>query len=128
VAPSGPPLGAAWRFGFPALLVICGYGLTFLDMAMQVIELTPTTATFIGRHGFVFHHAVVFKRRPDLHFTGKTESGWTMHTHQRLPNFVLTGTAGWFQKKRVMSMCTPAQGAWIRDALGHWASGSPQER
>ena len=119
------PMAPAWRFGLPLLILLMGFGLTRVDIATRVIELTPTTATFMGRHGFVFYQRVVLKRRSKLRFAGSTQSAWTMDRHQGLPNYVLSATGGFtMQGKRLMFMCTPAQGAWIRDALAYWATGA----
>ena len=121
---AGEPLSAAWRFGPPLAFFFFGFALTYIDVAMRVIELTPHTATFIGRHGFIFYQRVVIKRGPSLKFTGKTESSLTMHRDQGPPNFILNVGLGFGRAGRLMFMCTPAQGAWIRDALSYWASGS----
>ena len=119
------PVAPAWRFGLPLLTLLLGFGLTRVDIATRVIELTPTTATFMGCHGFVFYQRVVLKRWSKLSFAGSTQSAWTMDRHQGLPNYVLSATGGFtMPAKRLMFMCTPAQGARIHDALAYWATGA----
>ena len=127
VDPADPNMGLGLRLGLPALIILMGFGLTYVDNAIQVIELTPDRATFIGRHGFVFYQRIVVKRKPGLKFGGSTESALTMHSRVHrsageLPSYIIIVSGGWSLRRRILLRCTPAQGAWIRDALAYWAS------
>lgn len=127
VNPADPGMGLGLRLGLPALIMLMGLGLTYVDNAIQVIELTPERVTFIGRHGFVFYQRIVVNRDPGLKFVGSTESALTMHSRVHsstieLPSYIIMVSRGWSLRKRILLRCTPAQGAWIRDALAYWAS------
>lgn len=127
IDPADPDMGLGLRLGLPALIMLMGFGLTYVDSAIQVIELTPERATFIGCHGFVFYQRIVVKRDPGLKFAGSTESVLTMHSRAHtstieLPSYIIMVSGGWSLRKRILLRCTPAQGTWIRDALAYWAS------